>query len=77
MSPSALLFYIGLNKKIDIPHHALFFDSDFNQHAKDIYDDPKWPEAPLFYTSCTSKSDSNVAPDDGEALFILIPVATD
>ena len=75
MSPSALLFYIGLNKKIDIPHHALFFDSDFNQHAKDIYDDPKWPKAPLFYTSCTSKSDSNVAPDDGEALFILIPVA--
>ncbi len=76
MSPSALLFYVGLNNKIEIPHHALFFDTDFNQHAKDIYDHPKWPESPLFYTSCTSKSDPNVAPESGETLFILIPVAT-
>jgi len=77
MSPSALLFYIGLNKKINIPHHCLFFDTNFNSHVRDIYDDPKWPENPLFYVSCTSKTDVDVAPTGSEALFILIPVAPD
>ncbi len=77
MSPSALLFYIGLNKKINIPHHCLFFDTNFNSHVRDIYDDPKWPENPLFYVSCTSKTDIDVAPTGSEALFILIPVAPD
>ena len=77
MSPSALLFYIGINKKINIPHHCLFFDTNFNSHVKDIYDDPKWPENPLFYVSCTSKTDLDVAPSGSEALFVLIPVAPD
>ncbi len=75
MSPSALLFYIGLNKRINIPHHCLFFDTNFNDHVKDIYDKPKWPDSPLFYVSCTSKTDSKVAPPNSEALFVLIPVA--
>ena len=25
ISPSALLFYLGINKQIDLPHHCLFF----------------------------------------------------
>ena len=75
MSPSALIFYVALNKKLDLSHHALFFDSDFKKHAREIYDHPKWPDEPLFYTSCVSKTDPKVAPENGEALFILIPVA--
>ena len=75
ISPSALLFYLGINKQIDLPHHCLFFDTSFKKHVEDIYDDPRWPGAPLFYTSCTSKSDPNVAPEGCEALFVLIPVA--
>ena len=52
MSPSSLLFYIGTNKKLkNIENHCLFFDKDFNQHAKDIYEYPQWPEEPLFYAS--------------------------
>ena len=75
MSPSALIFYVALNKKLDLSHHTLFFDSDFKKHAREIYDHPKWPDEPLFYTSCVSKTDPKVAPENGEALFILIPVA--
>ena len=75
MSPSALVFYVALNKKLDLSHHTLFFDSDFKKHAREIYDNPKWPDEPLFYTSCVSKTDPKVAPENGEALFILIPVA--
>jgi phytoene desaturase len=76
MAPSSLIFYLGLNKKISgLLHHTLFFDEDFSVHAKEIYEDPKWPTAPQFYVSCTSQTDPTVAPEGGENIFILIPVA--
>jgi len=76
LSPSSLLFYIGINKKLkDIQHHSLFFDEDFNKHSDEIYNRPQWPEKPLFYVCCASKTDSSVAPEGGENLFFLIPVA--
>ena len=76
MAPSSLLYYVGLDKKIDgLLHHNLFFDTDFTPHAHNIYTDPKWPENPLFYASLTSKTDAHVAPKGHENLFLLIPVA--
>jgi phytoene desaturase len=76
LSPSCLIWYIGTNKKISgIEHHNLFFDEDFEQHASDIYADPKWPQKPLFYVCCPSKTDNSVAPATGENLFFLMPVA--
>jgi phytoene desaturase len=76
MAPSSLIFYLGINKKLNnVLHHSLFFDKDFGLHAREIYDHPQWPSEPLFYVSCPSKSDPNVAPEDHENIFILIPVA--
>ncbi len=78
MAPSSLLFYIGVDRKVpNLLHHNLFFDSDFTLHAEEIYEDPKWPSDPLFYASCPSKTDSTVAPEGMENLFLLIPVAPD
>ncbi|KAF2330299.1 phytoene desaturase family protein [Flavobacterium daemonense] len=75
-APSSLLFFIGFNKKIEnISHHALFFDVDFDEHAKAIYDDPKWPKAPLFYANFPSKTDLTAAPEGMESGFFLIPLA--
>jgi phytoene desaturase len=75
-APSSLLFFVGFNKKIqNVTHHALFFDVDFNQHAADIYDNPKWPEAPLFYANFPSKTDETAAPNGMESGFFLIPLA--
>jgi len=76
MAPSCLLFYLGITKKIDeLEHHNLFFDEDFEVHAKEIYKDPTWPSAPLFYVSMPSKTDDSVAPKGKENLFLLIPIA--
>lgn len=78
MAPSSLLFYLGVDKKITgLNHHNLFFDEEFEQHAKDIYQDPKWPTAPLFYACVPSITDSSVAPEGMENLFLLIPIAPD
>ena len=75
-APSSLLFYVGLDKKVaNVEHHSLFFDVDFDVHAQDIYDTPKWPEEPLFYASFPSKTDSNSAPEGKEAAIFLIPIA--
>lgn len=76
MSPSSLLYYLGINKRVEnIEHHNLFFDEDFELHAKEIYTNPAWPTKPLFYVSCTSKSDNTVAPEGCENLFFLMPLA--
>lgn len=76
MAPSSLIYYLGIDKKLDgLQHHNLFFDADFNRHAEEIYDHPKWPDNPLFYVSVTSKTDDTVAPVGCENLFILIPTA--
>lgn len=75
-APSSLLFYVGFKKKLkNINHHNLFFDVDFDAHATDIYDNPKWPEAPLFYANFTSVTDAGTAPFDHENGFFLIPIA--
>ena len=77
MAPSCLLYYIGLNKKLDgVLHHSLFFDSNFEIHGKEIYTTKQWPTDPLFYVCAPSVTDNTVAPEGHENLFFLIPVAT-
>lgn len=78
LAPSSLLFYVGFNKKLkNVEHHTLFFDTSFDEHAKAIYDTPKWPKHPLFYASFPSITDETVAPQNHEAATFLIPLAPD
>ncbi|HLP36069.1 phytoene desaturase family protein [Lacibacter sp.] len=76
MAPSCLLYYVGINKRLtNVPHHSLFFDTSFEEHGKEIYEDPKWPTDPLFYVSATTVTDPSGAPEGCENLFFLIPIA--
>jgi phytoene desaturase len=76
LSPSSLLFYLGVKGKINnLQHHNLFFETDFNHHAKQIYYQPQWPDKPLFYVCAPSKTDPTVAPEGMENLFLLMPLA--
>nr|WP_299175746.1 phytoene desaturase family protein [uncultured Allomuricauda sp.] len=75
-APSSLLFYIGFSQKLsNVEHHNLFFDTDFNQHAKEIYDNPQWPSKPLFYANFPSVTDATMAPKGCETGFFLVPIA--
>jgi phytoene desaturase len=77
MAPSCLIYYVGLNKKLNnVLHHTLFFDESFEVHGKEIYTIPQWPTKPLFYVSVTSVNDNSVAPEGCENLFFLVPVAS-
>jgi phytoene desaturase len=78
MAPSSLLVFVGIDKKIEgLDHHNLFFDADFDKHAVEIYKEPQWPSDPLFYVCRPSKTDSTVAPEGHDNLFLLMPIAPD
>ncbi|MDX2362631.1 MAG: phytoene desaturase family protein [Crocinitomicaceae bacterium] len=78
MAPSALIFYLGFNKRIEkLDHHNLFFDELLSEHGKEIYENPKWPTKPLFYACAPAKTDISVAPENHENLMALIPIAPD
>jgi phytoene desaturase len=75
-APSSLLFYIGFDKKLkNVQHHNLFFDTNFETHAEEIYDHPQWPSDPLFYVNFPSVTDLSMAPENCETGFFLIPIA--
>ncbi|MEA1848672.1 phytoene desaturase family protein [Chryseobacterium sp. MHB01] len=75
-APSCLIYYLGFKEKIPkLKHHTLFFENDLELHTHEIYKDKKWPTKPLFYACCPSKTDPDVAPENCENVFLLMPVA--
>lgn len=76
-APSCLIYYLGFRERIpNLRHHTLFFENDLDNHIDAIYGDKRWPEAPLFYACCPSKTDPGVAPEGCENVFLLMPLAT-
>ncbi|MFV0220612.1 oleate hydratase [Empedobacter falsenii] len=76
-APSCLIFYLGFNETIPhLKHHTLFFEHELDLHIDSIYEKKRWPEKPLFYACCPSKTDHSVAPEGKENLFLLMPIAT-
>lgn len=75
-APSSLIFYLGIDQKIPrLKHHTLFFENNLDEHIDCIYGNKKWPDKPLFYSCCPSKTDDHVAPKGKENLFLLMPLA--
>lgn len=75
-APSCLIYYLGIKGRIShLKHHTLFFENELDNHIDCIYKNKKWPSEPLFYTCCPSKTDPDVAPEGGENLFLLLPLA--
>ncbi|PWU00324.1 MAG: phytoene desaturase [Bacteroidetes bacterium] len=76
LAPSCLIYYLGFSKRISrLKHHSLFFEYDMDAHIESIYESKSWPDKPLFYVCCPSKTDPNVAPMGHENIFLLMPLA--
>ena len=76
LSPSGLLVYLGVSKKISaLRHHNLFFDVDWDGHFAEVFDHKRWSNEPLFYAGVPSVTDALVAPEGHENIFILAPMA--
>lgn len=77
-APSSLLYYVAFSRKVQqLLHHNLFFDTDFNNHAEEIYDTKAFPKQPLFYANFSSITDNSLSPEGKDVGFFLIPVAVD
>jgi phytoene desaturase len=75
-APSCLIYYLGIDEIIpNLNHHNLFFENSLDEHLDAIYLQKKWPENPLFYVCCPSKTDPSVAPIGKENVFLLMPLA--
>lgn len=73
-SSSAFMMYLGLNKKLDhLNIHNLYLSPDFEGNIRDIFEG-KLPPTPSMYFYVPSKLDPSLAPEDHEALYILVPI---
>ncbi|HSN43730.1 MAG TPA: hypothetical protein VLR88_06710, partial [Propionibacteriaceae bacterium] len=77
--PGATLVLLGVRGELpELPHHSLFFTSDWHANFTDIFgDQPRIPDPASIYVCKPSHSDADVAPDGHENLFILIPIPAD
>ena len=76
MAPTMFIIYLGLNRKVpELVHHNLYFSDPWDDHFRQIFNQPGWPDAPSYYVSCASFDDDLVAPEGHENIFFLVPVA--
>lgn len=76
LAPAVLNFYLGFDRKLDeFAHHTFFFDADWDDHFDAVYTNPRWIDRPLFYLHVPSRTDRSCAPETGEAVFLLVPIA--
>jgi len=76
--PSALLLYVGVDKKLpELEHHNLLLVDAWRENFESIYHTKKVPELASLYISVTSRTDPSTAPKGKENLFVLVPLPSD
>lgn len=77
--PGAVLALLGVEGRLpQLPHHSLFFTSDWKQNFGDIFGaDARVPDPASIYVCKPSETDPSVAPEGCENVFVLVPVPAD
>ena len=77
--PGAVLAMLGVEGRLpQLPHHSLFFTSDWDRNFGDIFGrNPRVPNPASVYVCKPSETDPTVAPEGCENLFVLVPVPAD
>ncbi|MBN1823183.1 MAG: phytoene desaturase [Endomicrobiales bacterium] len=74
-SCSTFMLYLGLDKKYDIPHHNIFFSSEYRKNIEDIFYNKKLSDNMSFYVQNACVTDPSLAPQGGSTIYVLVPVA--
>jgi phytoene desaturase len=76
LAPSALLLYLGINRRYpSLKHHNLLFSDDWRGNFAEIFGGKTFPTNPSLYVCTPSKTDPTVAPKGAENLFVLVPIS--
>lgn len=78
-SPGALLLLLGVRGELpELAHHTLLFTEDWRENFEAIFgESPHIPDPASMYVCRPSASDTTVAPEGFENLFVLVPVPAD
>lgn len=78
LSPSAMVAYLGVNRRVEgLAHHNLFLERDWEDGFNAVFN-PEiavWPENPSYYVNVPSLTDDTAAPPGCDTLYILAPLA--
>ena len=70
---SGVVLYLGLKQRYEhLLHHNFVFSDNPEQEFHDIYKDGQPAADPTCYLCAPSHTESDVAPNDGEALYVLV-----
>jgi len=75
MSPSVLLWYVGVKRLLPLRHHTFFFDGKLDESLNAAVLEHRMEQDPVFYVTSTSQVDPSTAPKGSSALFILVPIS--
>ncbi|WP_342642694.1 phytoene desaturase family protein [Rhodoligotrophos ferricapiens] len=70
---SGVVLYLGLNKAYDhLLHHCFVFSRDPEEEFDAIYNEGEPAPDPTCYLAATARTEPGVAPEGGEALYVLV-----
>jgi phytoene desaturase len=70
---SGVVLYLGLNKRYEhLAHHNFVFSRDPHEEFEAIYRDGEPAPDPTAYVCAPATTEPGVAPDGGEALYVLV-----
>ena len=71
-SMSGVVLLIGVRRRMQsLHHHTVYFSSDYRNEFTDLFERRRFPEEPTVYVGAPSLADRSLAPEDGEALFVM------
>lgn len=73
-SCSTYMLYLGLKGKVDLPHHLIYFSSDYKGNLDNITKHYRLSDDPSFYVQNACVTDPSLAPPDCSTLYVLVPV---
>jgi phytoene desaturase len=72
-SCSTFMIYLGVEGKIPLDHHTIFFAKDYRSNLDDISNRKVLSNDISFYIQNASLTDPSLAPEGKSALYILVP----
>ncbi len=73
---SSYVLYLGVKKKYpELKHHTLILSHRYKELIKDIFDKHIIPDDFSMYLHVPSTTDSSMAPEGSESIYVLIPVS--
>ncbi len=72
-SCSTFMMYLGLDGKVDLPHHTIYTSRSYRENLDNIAVRGRLSDDASTYVCNPSRTDPTLAPKGGSALYVLVP----